>query len=192
MESPKMENTFWRRYNMNDHEPSAFRYFEDSIGLRQSTLQEVLEGSMNPIERRAKIVKRRRDLLFGRPDIGASSATIEIESDDLDTEEESEATESEPDTSEENERRFGVAPLNSVEVTAESPSNNEIRAANAVATNHPDAESVVLSDRIRVTQSPGNWFELKTRDVMERELGIVDDTESPEESIPSMSEAAEW
>jgi len=27
---------------------------------------------------------------------------------------------------------------------------------------------------------------------MERELGIVDDTESPEESVPSMSEAAEW
>jgi len=49
----------------------------------------------------------------------------------------------------------------------------------------------VLSDRIRVTQSPGNWFELKTRDVMERELGIVDDTEAPEQSIPSMSEAAE-
>jgi len=177
---------------MDNHEPSVFRYFEDSIGLRQSTLQEVLEGSMNPIERRAKIIKRRRNLLFGRPDVGSSSTTIEIESDDLDTKEESEATESEPDDGEENESEFGVTPFDSVEVTAESPSDNEIRAVNAVATNHPDAESIVLSDRIRVTQSPGNWFELKPRDVMERELGIVDDTESPEESVPSMSEAAEW
>jgi len=177
---------------MDDHEPSVFRFFEDSIGVRQSTLQAVLAGQMDPIERRAKIISHRRALLLGRPDIGSSSATIEIDSDDLDTEEESEATESEPDNSEENESEFGVTPLDSVEVVAESPSDNEIRAVNAVATNHPDAESVMLSDRIRVTQSPGNWFELKTRDVMERELGIVDDTESPEESVPSMSEAAEW
>ena len=177
---------------MMDHrQSSVFRFFEDSIGVRQSTLQEVLEGNMNPIERRVQIVKRRRELLLGRPDIGSSS-TIEIESDDIDTDEESESTESEPDKSEENESESVAVPLDDVEVEAESPSNNEIHAANAIAMKYQDAESVVLSDQIRVTQSTGTQFELDIKNVLEREFGIVDNAERPDRSTPSMSEAAEW
>jgi len=131
---------------MDHNRPSTFRYFEDGIGVRRSTLQAVLAGQMNPIERRVKIVKRRRNLLIGRPDIGSSSATIEINSDDLDTGGESEDTESEPDDTEESESEFGVVPLGDVEVAAESPTDNEIRAANAVAREHPDTQSVVLSE----------------------------------------------
>jgi len=176
---------------MMDHrQSSVFRFFENSIGVRQLTLQKVLLGSMNPIERRVKIAERRRNLLFGCPDIGSSSS-IEIEPDDLDTEE-SEATESETDNSEENESGSGVVPLDDVEVKAESPSDNEIRTANAIAMKYPEAESVVLSDEIRVTQSTGTQFELKIRDVLEREFGVVDNVERPEQSTPSMSEAAEW
>jgi len=177
---------------MNEYRSSVFRYFEDSIGVRQSTLREVLAGHINPIERRVKIVKRRRNLLLGRPDIGSSSATIEIDSYDLDTGRESEDTESEPDDSKESESEFGVVPLGDVEVAAESPTDNQIRTANAVARKNPDAESVVLSDEIAVTQSTGTRFELKIRDVLEREFGVVDNAERPERSTPSMSEAAEW
>lgn len=172
---------------MNKQEPSIFRYFDDSIGIRQSTLQEVLLGDMSPIERRAKIINRRRDLLFGRSDVGSSSSTIEIEAEELDEETKGENDEDEEESDED--PKPAVLPLEAVEVKAESPTDNEIRAANAVAQNHPDAESVVLADRIRVTQSPGNWFELEIRDVMERELGIVNDTASPDRSTPSMSEA---
>ena len=177
---------------MNEYRSSVFRYFEDSIGVRQSTLREVLAGHINPIERRVKIVKRRRNLLIGRPDIGSSSATIEIDSDDLDTVGESEDTESEPDDSKESESEFGVVPLGDVEVAAESPTDNEIRAANAVAREHPDAQSVVLSEEIAVTQSSGTQFELEVKDVLEREFGIVHNAEKPDRSTPSMSEAAEW
>lgn len=176
---------------MSGIRPSVFRYFEDSIGIRQSTLQEVLAGSMNLIERRVKIVKRRRELLLGRPDIGSSS-TIEVESDDIDTDEDPGSTEPEPEKSEENESESGVAPLDDVEIEAESPSNNEIQAANAIAMKYPDAENVVLSDQIRVAQSTGTQFELDIKNVLEREFGIVDNAERPEQSTPSMSEAAEW
>ncbi|WP_152024118.1 hypothetical protein [Natronomonas moolapensis] len=145
---------------MNEHEPSLFRHFEDSIGIRQSTLQEVLLGDMSPVERRAKIINRRRNLLFGRPDLGSSSGTIEIEADKLDKEAEDENDEGEEESSED--QKPAVLPLDPVEVEAESPTDNEIRAANAVAQRHPEAESVVLADQIRVTQSSGNWFELET------------------------------
>lgn len=173
---------------MNNHEPSIFRYFDDSIGIRQSTLQEVLLGDMSPIERRAKIINRRRDLLFGRPDVGSSSSTIEIEADELDKGAENENDEDEEESDNDNEP--AVVPLDAVEIAAESPTDNEIRAVNAVAQKHPDAESVVLADQIRVTESTGNWFELEIRDVMEREFGVIDDLESPSRSTPSMSEAA--
>jgi hypothetical protein len=182
-----MVKEFWRYSNMNEHEPSLFRYFEDGIGIRQSTLQEVLLGEMGPIERRAKIINHRRNLLFGRPDVGSSSSTIEIESNGANEDSEAETNEREQEN--EVDEKPAVMPLGAVEIAAESPTENEIRAANAVAQKHPDANKVVLADQIRVSQSPGTWFELEIRDVMEREFGIVDDTASPDRSTPSMSEA---
>lgn len=169
---------------MSGIRPSVFRYFEDSIGIRQSTMYEVLAGELSLIERRAKIINQRRSLLFGRPDL-SSSGDIEIEADvpeqgDNDDEQEGDG-----------DNKPAVVPLEAVHIIAESPTESEIQAANAVAQKYPDAERVVLSDEIRVNTSSGGRFDLRIEEVLEREFGLVDNAATSELSVPSMSEASE-
>jgi hypothetical protein len=170
---------------MSGIQVSAFSYFEDSIGIRQSTMYEVLAGELSLIERRAKIINQRRSLLFDRPDL-SSAGDIEIEADIP----EQEDSDDEQEANEDN--KPAIIPLEVVDVIAESPTEYEIQAANTVAQKYPDAESVVLSDDIRVNTSSGGRFDLRIAEVLEREFGLVDNTDTTEPSTPSMSEAAEF
>lgn len=171
---------------MNEPGPSVFRYFEDSIGIRQSTLQEVIQGNLNPIERRVKIISRRRNLFLNHVGMNVTGGSIEIES-NVDNQTEADEIDEEPT----NDTQQGVSPANNVRVVKDSPRKNEIIAANAVSQRHPDAERVILSDEIRVSTPSGSRFDVKIEEVLEEELGLVDNTDTTELSVPSMSEAAE-
>jgi hypothetical protein len=159
------------------------RLFESGMSLRQTTLQKVLTGQMNPLERRLKLLERRRSRLFERDQsaIEASTSGDSIEEDDA--EEVDEQTDDDKDN-------FPIPPSKEVEITTESPTKDQIRSANAVAAKYPNSENVVLTERgtIRVNQSSGGGFELEVRDVLERELGIVHGSGSTDSSAPSMSE----
>lgn len=158
------------------------RFFESGMSMRQTTLQKVLAGRMNPVERRLKLLERRRSRLFER-----DQSAIEASAPEADIEEDSEEVDEQTDDDGDD---FPL-PLNkNVEVAAESPTKDQIRSANAVAGKYPNSESVVLTERgtIRVNQSSGGGFELEVRDVLERELGIVHGSGSTDSSAPSMSE----
>jgi len=159
------------------------RFFESGMSVRQTTLQKVLTGRMNPIERRIKLLERRRSRLFERNQsaIEASASGGDVEEDD------SEEVDEQTDDDEDN---FPIPPSKGVEITVESPTRDQIRSANAVADKYPNSENVVLTERgtIRVNQSSGGGFELEVRDVLERELGIVHGSGSTDSSAPSMSE----
>lgn len=159
------------------------RFFESGMSVRQTTLQKVLAGQMNPIERRLKLLERRRSRLFERNQsaIEASASGGNVEEDDAG--EVDEQTDNDGDD-------FPLPLSKDVEVAPESPTKDQIRSANAVAGKYPNSESVVLTERgtIRVNQSSGGGFELEVRDVLERELGIVHGSGSTDSSAPSMSE----
>jgi hypothetical protein len=172
---------------MNGDEASVFRYFEDSISIRQLTLQEVIQGDLNPIERRVKIISRRRNLFLNHVGMNVTGDTIEIESNVDDQTEDGEIDEeSKSDTQQ------GVSPADNVRVAKDSPREDEIIAANTVSQRHPDSEKIVLSDEIRVISSSGSRFDVRIKEVLEEEFGLVDNTDTTELSTPSMSEAAEF
>jgi hypothetical protein len=171
---------------MNEPVPSVFRYFEDSIGIRQSTLQEVIQGDLNPIERRVKIISQRRNLFLSHVGMNMTGNTVEIESK---VDNQTEADEIDEEAS--NDTQQGVSPADNVHVAKDSPREDEIIAANAVSQRHPEAEKIVLSDEIRVSTSSGGRFDLRIEEVLEKEFGLVDNTDTTELSTPSMSEVAE-
>lgn len=172
---------------MNEPVPSVFRYFEDSIGIRQSTLQEVIQGDLNPIERRSKIISRRRNLLLSHVGMNMTGDTVEIESK---VDNQTEADEIDEESS--NDTQQGVSPAAKVRVAKDSPREDEIIAANAVSQRHPDAERIVLSDEIRVSTSSGTRFDVRIKEVLEEEFGLVNNADTTELSTPSMSEVAEF
>ena len=57
------------------------RFFESGMSMRQTTLQKVLAGRMNPVERRLKLLERRRSRLFERDQsaIEASASEVDVE-----------------------------------------------------------------------------------------------------------------
>lgn len=156
-----------------------FRFFESGMSMRQTTLQKVLTGQMNPIERRLKILERRQRRLFEnehRSTIEASS----MEDDSDEGNEEAQAT------------QVGPTTLGKVDVGVESPTKDQVRAANAVARKYPSADQVALSeDHIEVSQSSGSDFDLEIAEVLERELGILRESETTDSSAPSMSEVVQ-
>jgi hypothetical protein len=154
-------------------------YFEDPLNFRLKTLQEVLMGQMTPPERRFELAQRRRKMLFGAgvPLAGGSPKRR--------TEQGSSTEEPEPNSS-------GFKTADSVEIEVESPSEDEIRVANFLAEEYPDAEAIALSgeDTLEVREAPGGTFVVSATDVREREFGESSETETVEAPIPTMSTAA--
>lgn len=159
------------------------RFFESGMSMRQTTLQKVLAGQMNPIERRLELLERRRSRLLERDQSAVDASASEGDTVEDDAREVDEQSDDDGD-------EFPLPPSKGVEITAESPTKNQIRSANAVAAKYPNSENVVLTEKgtIRVDQSGGN-FELEVRDVLERELGIVYGSGTTDSSAPRMSEA---
>jgi hypothetical protein len=153
---------------------------EDALTVRIETLQEVLMGQMNPLERRLELAGRRQGIIFGAAENPVASSSLESESDESRSKEKPERESS------------GFETADNVEVEVESPSEDALRVANFLAEEHSDAESIVLSseDSVEVRQESGGSFVVNVTEVLEREFGEDRDSETTASSAPSMSTAA--
>lgn len=153
---------------------------QHSLDFRMETLQEVLMGQMNPLERRLELAGRRQRIIFGAAGSPLASSSLESEADESSSNEVPERETS------------GFETADSVEVEVESPSEDELRVANFLAETHSEAETIALSsgDTIEVREAPGGTFSLDVTEVLERELGEVRESETMASSTPSMSTAA--
>jgi hypothetical protein len=154
--------------------------FQESLDLRMETLQEVVMGQMSPLDRRLELAGRRPGIVFGA---AGSSLAGDSPSGSIDETETPERSDREHSKSE---------PADSVEVEVESPSEDELRVANFLAEEHPEAEAVALSneDTIEVREAPGGTFVANVPEILEREFGENSEVENSDSSVPSMSTAA--
>lgn len=153
---------------------------EDSLAHRMETLQAVLIGEMNPLERRLELAGRRPGIVFG-----AVGSPLGNGSPQSSTDESSSNEDPKRDSS-------GLETADSVVVEVESPTEDELRVANFLAEKHSDAEAVALSnsDTVQVREASGGKFSLDVTEVLEREFGEVGESETTASSAPSMSTAA--
>jgi hypothetical protein len=153
--------------------------FQESLDLRMETLQEVLMGDMNPLERRLELAGRRPGIVFGAPESPLGGSPQQSSVGESNSIEESERERSESET------------VDSVEVEVESPSEDELRVANFLAEKYSEAEKIALSseDTIEVREAPGGTFKIDVAEVLEREFGADSESSTQDSSVPSMSTA---
>jgi hypothetical protein len=151
---------------------------QDLLNHRKATLQKVLMGQMNPLERRLELAGRRPGILFGTT--GKSLVSDSLES----------TTGEKNSTDGPEEKPSGTETAGSVKIEAESPNEDELRVASFLAEKHSDAETVVLSneDTVEVREESGGTFIVEVDEVLDREFG-ESETESVSSGSPSMSEA---
>lgn len=160
---------------LRDSDTGFAKSLQDPLEFRMQTLQEVLTGEMNPLDRRVEIVRHRPRIVFGRTKISLGGSPLKGSS--------TEGFEQEGS-------RLEAA--DSVKIEVESPSKDELRVANFLAEKHPQAKSIALSreDTIEV-QAPGGTFRVDVSEVLQREFGEDTGTKNVDSSVPSMSTAVE-
>lgn len=156
--------------------PPLIDFVQEGLRTRRETLSEVVTGRKGLIERRLEIVDRRQSLIL-ESDSDPQNKTAEIRLNE----------ESKNDKS--NQGSSGVDPSHNVEVRVDSPTDEEIRAANNLSEDCPDAKRVVLSDRlIEVHKPTGDISSMKVDRMIQKESGSKSTTN--ETSTPSMSSVA--
>jgi hypothetical protein len=153
--------------------------FQDSLDIRMQTLQEVLMGEMNPLDRRLELAKRRQRIVFGAAGNPLTSTSFESEANESNLDEELEQETS------------GFETADGVEIEVESPSEDELRVANFLDEKHSDADTIALlsEDTIEVREAPGGTFVVDVTEVLEREFGESSGSSTQASSVPSMSTA---
>jgi hypothetical protein len=161
---------------LRDSDTGFAKSLQDPLDFRIQTLQEVLTGEMNPLERRVEIVRHRPGIVFGRTKISLGSSPLK----------ESSIEEFEQEGS-----RLEIA--DSVKIELESPSEDELRVANFLDEKYPQAKSIALSseDTIEVPEAPGGTFRVDVSEVLQREFGEDPGTQNMDSSVPSMTTAAD-
>jgi hypothetical protein len=159
---------------LRDSDTGFAKSLQDPLDFRMQTLQEVLTGEMNPLERRVEIVRHRPGIVFGTTKIslggsplkGSSTEGFEQEGSRLET-------------------------ADSVKIEVESPSEDELRVANFLDEKYPQAKSIALSseDTIEVREAPGGTFRVDVTEALQREFGENPGTQNMDSSVPSMSTA---
>jgi len=161
---------------MRSNSPSLLDFVQEGIRTRTETLSEVVTGRKGLIERRLEIVDRRQSMFLESGNNSPNStAEIQLKED------------SKNDKSIQGSSR--VDPSQNVEVKVASPTDEEIRAANSLSEDYPDAKKVVLSDRlIKVHKSTGEIGSIKLDRMIQ--AGSENGSSTYEASKPSMSSAA--
>ncbi|MGQ3331249.1 hypothetical protein [Halorubrum sp. FL23] len=137
--------------------PPLVDFVQEGLRTRRETLSEVVTGKKGLIERRLEIVDRRQTL-FLESDSDPLNRTAEIQLNE----------ESKNDNS--NQGSSGVDPSQNVEVKVDSPTDEEIRAANNLSERYPGAQKVVLSDRvIEIHKTNGNVSSMKVDRMIQKE-----------------------
>ena len=160
---------------------------QDALEHRMETLQAVLMGEMNPLERRIELAKRRPGIVSRATADQVTKSSLEDEVDEGSSDEQDE----QEDKSEQDSLGFKTA--DSVEVRVESPGEDQIRVANYLAEKYSDAKSIAISSEnsVEVRQKYRGSFLVDVADVLEREFDEDRGSETTDSSAPSMSTAAE-
>jgi hypothetical protein len=157
---------------------------QDSLDFRMQTLQEVLMGEINPLERRLELAGRRPGIVFGATgdSLGGSPLGGSHQQSSVGGSGSIEKPEQERPQSE---------TVDNVEIEVESPSEDELRVANFLAEEHSEAEKIALSseDTIEVREAPGGTFKIDVTEVLEREFDESSGSSTQASSVPSMSTA---
>ena len=162
------------------------RTLRRNVDLRIRTLEELVAGRRNPIDRRTAILQRRSNLISavgGRRSTAAGATDQSDEQVDTDeTEESTEANEADEPT---------VELSDKVEIEVNSPTEEELSAANELADKYEDAIGVTLveEDRARVEYDSGTSFTVRVREAL-RKSTDSSETDTVPSSTPTMAEAA--
>lgn len=157
-----------------------------NVDLRIRTFEDLVAGRRRPIDRRGSILKRRKNLVSAVGGRRSTRAGATDQSDEqTDTNEPGEGTEG-------NEADNPSVDLNDkVEIEVNSPTEEELRAANELAEKYEDADSVTLveENRARVEYDSGTSFTVRVSEALR---GVTDnsETDTVPSSTPTMSEAA--
>jgi hypothetical protein len=153
---------------------------QDSLNVRIETLQQVLMGEMTPQERRVGLAERRRLTAFRATGSPLTSRTTE-KNDTVVSEEEPEQESPEFETAD------------SVEIEVGSPSKDDIRVANFLASKYPDTDGIILSEEgvIKVREPSKDEFLVDVSKMLEEDFGVFKISKTVETSTPSMTVAAE-
>jgi hypothetical protein len=154
------------------------------LNLRIRTFEDLAAGRKNPTDRRASIIEKRRSLIsaFGgetssrtRTNRSPSRSDTETKTRDGDDSDQDDST---------------VSVKDEVNIELESPSDEEIQAANSLAEEHEDADEIVIVEEgsIQVRDSSSTTFSVKISEILDRE-GVSGPDTVPAAS-PSMAQAA--
>jgi hypothetical protein len=154
--------------------------------LRIRTFEDLIAGRRRPIDRRGSILKRRKNLVSavgGRRSTGVEATDQPDEQ--TDTGEAGERTErSEADNPD-------IDLNDKVKIEVNTPTQEELRAANELAEKYEDADGVTLveENRARVEYGSGTTFTVRVSESL-REGPADSETDTVPSSTPSMAEAA--
>jgi hypothetical protein len=157
-----------------------------NVDLRIRTFEDLIAGRRRPIDRRGSILKRRKNLVSAvggrRSTRAAGSGQSDEQVDTEETEEGTEETEADEPTIELSDK---------VEIEVNSPTEEELSAANELAKKYEDADGVTLveENRARVEYDSGTSFTVRVSDALR---GVTDnsETDTVPSSTPTMAEAA--
>ncbi|GGJ15289.1 hypothetical protein GCM10008995_26380 [Halobellus salinus] len=163
---------------------TLIRAVRRNLNLRIRTLEDLAAGRKNPTDRRASIIEKRRSLIsaFGGETSSRTRTNRSPSRSDTETKTE-EKNETDQDDS-------TVTPKDGVNIELESPSDEEIQAANTLAEEHKNADEIALVEKgsIQVKDSSSTTFSVKISEILNGEEDSGPDTVPA--ASPSMAQAA--
>ncbi|WP_435183009.1 hypothetical protein [Halobellus sp. EA9] len=161
---------------------SLIRTLRRNLNLRVRTLEDVAAGRKNPPDRRASIMEKRRSLLSAFASRRSSSTRTNRNRSRSNAEMEGNDGKDQDDSS--------VSAKDEVNIELESPSDEEIQAANSLAEEHEEAEEIALVEKgsVQVRDSSSTTFSVKIGEILDKEGADGPDTVPA--ASPSMAQAA--
>ena len=157
-----------------------------NVDLRIRTFEDLVAGRRRPIDRRGSILKRRKNLVSA---VGGRRSTAAGATDQSDEQVDTEETEEGTEGTEADEPTVELS--DKVEIEVNSPTEEELSAANELAKKYEDADGVTLveENRARVEYDSGTSFTVRVSEALR---GVTDDSETATvpSSTPTMAEAA--
>lgn len=161
------------------------RTLRRNVDLRIRTLEELVAGRRNPLDRRTAILQRRSNLVSA---VGGRRSTTAGATDQSDEQTDTDEAEGRAEGNKADDPDIDLN--DKVEIEVNSPTEEELRAANKLAEKHEvaDAITVVDENRVRVESDPGTTFTVRVAEVLGRDVESSEPN-TVSSGTPSMAEA---
>jgi len=157
-----------------------------NVDLRLRTFEQLVAGRRNPIDRRTVILQRRSNLVSA---VGGRRSTTAEATDQSDGQTDTDGTEEGTEGTEADEPTIELS--DKVEIEVNSPTEEELSAANELADKYEDADGVTLveENRARVEYDSGTSFTVRVSEALSKSTDSSETATVPS-STPTMAEAA--